>query len=397
MNTDSKLFDDIVVAHWGEHVNGGGDRVAWELSRVFEDAPLYVGWKDESIEPADISSEQIINGRLNEWALRRGGTTQMLAHMLGWQVARPLRDHSVLVTSGNEPLFYVPPTEQVWVAYVHHTNRRQSDQIDEVGSGKRAYLKLLFYYLVRVAFDHNTHKPDLFAVNSEQVKRRLVRYWGVPEEKIDVVYPPVDTDAYSSTDAETGDYYLTLSRLDWHKSVDDIVRAFNGSDAKLVIAGDGPERNKLEQIAGENIEFAGYVDESEKKGLLAGAEAFIFNGRDEDFGISPVEALAAGTPLIGVNEGMTQYQIVDGKNGYTFDRDETGSTIRGAVERFEHNGVDWGHSEIESFADRFSVEAFHGGMQKAVKRAIENADVAPEWHVGLEETANNIDPDDTAE
>jgi len=380
MSEDTGTVRDVAVAHWGEHVNGGGDRVAWELARVFDDAPLYVGWQDESIEPADIETQQLIDGRLNEWALQRGGIARMVAHMLGWQVAEPLRDYDVLVTSGNEPLFYVPPTEQVWVAYIHHTNRRQSDQIHEVGDGIPATINLLFYYLIRVAFDHNTHKPDLFLANSEQVKRRMIRYWGVSDDKIEVVYPPIDTESYSSKDADTEDYYLTLSRLDWHKSVDDIVRAFDGLDAKIIIAGDGPERDELQRIAEDNVEFRGYVDEAEKRDLLAGARAFVFNGQDEDFGISPVEALAAGTPLLGVREGMTQYQIIDGKTGYTFNRDRSGRTIRNAIEKFEEEGVDWTEAEIASFANRFSIQTFHDRMYDAVERAVENADITPEWY-----------------
>ncbi|EMA63079.1 glycosyltransferase [Halorubrum lipolyticum] len=381
MNNDSlSVNNNIAVAHWGEHVNGGGDRVAWELSRVFENSPLYVGWRDESIEPDDLDVEQLIDGRVNQWALRRGGVTRMLSHLLGWQVAEPLRDHDVLVTSGNEPLFYVPPTEQVWVAYIHHTNRRQSDQISEVRNDKIPSLKLLFYYVVRVLFDHNTHKPDLFIANSEQVKRRMTRYWGIPGQKIDVVYPPVDTHNYSPDDKMTEDYYLTLSRLDWHKSVDDIIRAFDEIDAKLVVAGDGPERDNLEAIAGENIEFAGYVSESTKKKLLAGAKAFVFNGQDEDFGISPVEAFAAGTPLIGVNEGMTQYQTVCGKNGYTFERDHSGQSIRNMVKKFEKDGVKWGENEISSFAERFSVGAFHEQIRESVNYAIEKSDITPNWY-----------------
>jgi glycosyltransferase involved in cell wall biosynthesis len=290
----------------------------------------------------------------------------------------------VLVTSGNEPLFYVPPTEQVWVAYVHHTNRRQSDQIHEVGDGRFATLKLLLYYVIRVAFDHNTHKPDRFVANSEQVKRRMVRYWGIPEDKIVVVYPPVDTHEYSPSDAETSDYYLTLSRLDWHKSVNDIVRAFNDSGRKLIVAGDGPERETLERIADQNVEFAGYVGEAQKKELLAGAKAFVFNGQDEDFGISPVEALAAGTPVLGVDEGMTQYQVVDRKTGYTFTRDQTGAAIRAAVQQFEEDGVAWNEAEISSFADRFSIRAFHDRMHDVVERTAEDADVSPDWYSDMD-------------
>jgi glycosyltransferase involved in cell wall biosynthesis len=380
---------NVAIAHWGEHVNGGGDRVAWEISRVFDDAPFFVGWQNKTIEPDDVSSTQIIDGILNEWALRHGGIARMLSHLLGWQVAEPLREYDIIISSGNEPLFYTPPTEQTWVAYIHHTNRRQSDQISEVTDGICPSMKLLLYYAIRVAFDHNTHKPDLFLANSEQVKRRMVRYWGVPGEKIEVVYPPVNTDAYSPSDATTADYYLTLSRLDWHKSADDIVRAFNNTSTKLVVAGDGPEREKLEALSDGNIIFEGYVDESKKQKLLAGAKAFVFNGQDEDFGISPVEALAAGTPLLGINEGMTQFQIINGKNGYNFERDVTGETIQAAVDQFESEGVAWDASEIATFADRFSVPKFHTRIKKAVQRAIDDADTTPTWYADFESSSTD--------
>ena len=378
--TNELTGERIAIAHWGEHADGGGDRLAWDLARVFEDAPFYVGWRDAAIEPDDIDAEQLIDGPVLSRALRRGGIARQFAHLLGWQLAEPLRKYDVLVTSGNEPLFYVPPDGQTWVAYIHHTNRRQSDQITEATSGQFTGLKLLLYYAMRVAYDHNTHKPDLFVVNSELVKRRVVRYWGVPEEKVQVVYPPVDTGSYSPEKAKTGDYYLTLSRLDWHKDADGIVEAFNDTDRRLVVAGDGPERDGLESMADENVEFVGFVSEERKRELLAGAKAFVFNGRDEDFGIAPVEALAAGTPLLGVDEGMTQYQVVPGKNGYSHDRDEGPEGIRESVERFETEGVEWSAEEIESFADRFSVEKFEEGMREAVATALNRADVTPGWY-----------------
>lgn len=377
---------DVAVAHWGEHVNGGGDRVAWELTRVFEDAPFYVGYRDADIEPADVDASRLIDGWLSERALDAGGLPRMLAHLVGWQVAAPLRDHDVLVTSGNEPLFYVPPTEQTWVAYVHHTNRRQSDQIARVGAGPAASAKLLLYYLIRVAYDHNTHKPDLFLANSELVKRRMVRYWGIPAEKIEVVYPPVDTHEYSPDDAPTEDYYVTLSRLDWHKGLKEVIEAFDDvPDSTLVVAGDGPDRDRLERLAGDSVEFRGYVSETEKRELLSGARAFLFNGFDEDFGISPVEALAAGTPLLGVREGMTQYQVVDGKNGYTHVREGTAErSLVESIALFEREGVEWDDERISRFADRFSVDAFHRRVRNAVGRAVEASDVTPRWYRELE-------------
>jgi glycosyltransferase involved in cell wall biosynthesis len=381
--TNQRSCERVAVAHWGEHANGGGDRLAWELSRVFVDAPFYAGYRDADIEPEDIESTQLISGRFLERALERNGIARQFAHLLGWQLAEPLREYDVLITSGNEPLFYVPPDDQVWVAYIHHTNRRQSDQIAEVASSRARPLKLLLYYAMRVAYDHNTHKPDRFVVNSEIVKRRVTRYWGVPEGKVTVVYPPVATDEYSPADESTGDYYLTLSRLDWHKDIDGIVRAFNESGHQLIVAGDGPERERLESIAGDNVEFAGFVSEERKRELLAGAKAFVFNGRDEDFGIAPVEALAAGTPLLGVKEGMTQYQIVPGKNGYHHSRSGAPQSIADSVATFESQGVSWSPNRIANFADRFSVEAFHERMREVVAQTVDETDVEPDWYADL--------------
>jgi len=380
MTENAGKYSNLAVAHWGEHSNGGGDRLAWELARVFGEVPFYVGWKNEAIEPDDVESEQLIDGWLMNRALERDGLLRKLAHLLGWQIASPLRDHDILITSGNEPLFYVAPDNQTWIAYVHHTNRRQSDQITEVESKRFKKARLLIHYAIRVLFDHNTHKPDLFVVNSEIVKRRVVRYWGVPEDKVRVVYPPVPTHEYSPDDAETEDVYVTLSRLDWHKDIDGIVEAFNQLDERLIVAGDGPERERLERASGNNIEFVGFVDEAEKQRLLSSAKAFVFNGRDEDFGIAPVEALAAGTPLLGVKEGMTQFQVIDGKNGYRHTRSGTsGPSIVETVRRFERKGVEWSATEIASFADRFSVNAFEEGMYNVVEEAVSKSDVTPSW------------------
>jgi len=372
---------NITVAHWGEHANGGGDRLAWEIAREFDDAPFYVGWRDESIEPDDITAKQLIDGKLLNLALKHGGFPRKLAHLLGWQLASPLRDSDILLTSGNEPLFYTPPDDQTWVAYIHHTNRRQSDQLTEVQSKRLKAMRLLVHYAIRVAFDHNTHKPDLFIVNSEIVKRRVVRYWGVPEDKIRVVYPPVDTHSYAPAASETEDYYVTLSRLDWHKDIDGIIQAFNDLEEPLLIAGDGPERDRLEKLAQDNIEFLGFVDEAKKRHLLSSAKAFVFNGRDEDFGIAPVEALAAGTPLLGVKEGMTQFQVIERKNGYRHTRaGSAGPSLTDTVQRFETDGVQWSDSEIAAFADRFSVEAFHDGIRDAVAEAVSMTNITPTWY-----------------
>jgi glycosyltransferase involved in cell wall biosynthesis len=373
---------DIAIAHWGEHCDGGGERVGWELARQF-DTPLYVGRRDPSIEPDDVEVRQLHDGLVGQ-LIERGGLAQMATQQVAWEIAEPLRDADVLITSGNEPLAYVPPAEQTWVHYVHHTSRWATDllpHLQEKDYGRLSRPKRLAERLVRKAerqlYARYARKPDLIVANSEMIARRVRCYWGVPMANIAVVHPPVPVNDYSPDHARTGDYYLSLSRLDWHKALDGVVDAFAGTDLPLKIAGDGQEREALEAQADghKNIELLGYVDEEDKHELIAGAKGFIVNAFAEDFGITTVEALASGTPVLGVAEGMTQHLVRDGKTGYTYDRGE----LRKAVRRLDAGGVSKSEHEIAAWADRFDAGRFGHEMELVVDEAQDLARVGVVW------------------
>ncbi len=378
------MSDSIAIAHKDYDVRGGGERLAEELARTF-DAPLAVGRRDADNEPDDLDSRlaEIDYGplpeRLAKWMIDRGGVTRSMAYQLVWQQQDALTEYETVVTSGNEPLWYVPEDDQTLVAYTHSTPRWQYDLFHDVdGSGLLGTLGVGYNYISRVLYQHNVTRPDLFVANSDLVARRIRQYWNVPEDQIRVVYPPVRTHEYDPDDAYTEHFYFHLGRLAEHKRVDTLIETFNRLDSshKLKIAGKGPDRDRLEKMAGDNIEFLGYVSESEKQRLMAAAKAHVYPALNEDFGMVPVESMAAGTPVIGVNEGFTQFQILDGKNGYTFDRD---GGLWEAVRRFEREGVLWDADRITEFADRFSVDQFRTGMREAVAEARERSEVTTPW------------------
>lgn len=373
----------IATAHWAERINGGGERVGWALARCF-DAPLFVGERDPSIEPEDVDVRNVFEGHSAKKLIDRGGMLRMLGHQTGWGTAHNLREYDVLVSSGNECLAYVPAEDQPWVHYTHHTSRYATDRLPEV-HGKRSGLlastirkgEYIQRWTERQIYSNYAKKPDLLVANSELIARRIRKYWGIPASDIRVVYPPVPTDEFSASDQETEDYYVTVSRLDWHKNIDEIVRAFNGTDQKLLVAGDGEERKDLEKLAKDNVEILGYVSEEKKQDLLSGAKAFVFAAQSEDFGIAPIEAFAAGTPVLGVKEGFTQYQVQNGKNGYVFDRGVR--NLRDVIDRFEADGVSWTDEQIEDWAEKwFSPERFETAMHKIVNEAIEMTKIEPE-------------------
>lgn len=374
------MTNHIAVAHKDYDVRGGGEMLAEELARTF-DAPLFVGRHDEAREPpgTDVDIQELFDGRVTQAAIDHGGILRSVAYMLAWQLdADDLYQYDTVVTSGNEPLWWVPKDQQTVVAYTHATPRWQTDlwhQRDR--SGVLGRVGGLVGLTQRVLYNHNTRRPDLWVANSDLVARRMERYWNIPQEKIRVVYPPVPTSEFDPDAEVTGDYYFGLSRLCAPKRFDEVFRAFAGTGYDLKIAGRGPAMEGLQALAAphDNIELLGYISEAEKRRRLAEAKAFVFNAANEDFGIAPVEALASGTPVLGVREGFTQFQVLEGQNGYTYPR---GALLR-AVRTFEDHGVAWDADQLAGFAEKFNVEQFREGMRKAVARAETDSQVSVPW------------------
>ncbi|POG54939.1 glycosyltransferase [Haloferax marisrubri] len=356
----------IAIAHGNYLEAGGAELVSDELARAL-DAPLYCGFGERDLLPDDVPTEILF-----EDTVAANFTDSVFARDLyyAWAAQRlpELTQYDVLVLSKNELSWYVPEDEQVVVHYIHSTPRTPYDLFQRRAD---TLATRLYAFAARTLFLPNTKFPDKFVANSELVARRVRRYWGVPEEKVTVVYPPVDIEGYEPR--ETEDYYLTYSRLIPEKRIDDICRAFEGLDTRLVVGGAGDERERLERLAPSNVEFVGYMSESEKRRRLGEAKAVVFNAMNEDFGLIPVEAFASGTPVLGVNEGYTKYQIRDGENGML--HDSTPASIRESIDRFEREGVSWTTDEIQSYAEQFSKETFYRRMREVVAETAAEARV----------------------
>lgn len=368
----------IAIAHKDYDVQGGGEVFCRRLAEWL-DCPLYVGRRDKANEPDDAALDihEIPLRRPEPWMIDRGGVTRSVAYMLAWQrAAADLAEYDLVITSGNEPMWYVPPDDQAVLAYTHSTPRLMYDLYpDRVKNMSRA--GMLFYTAQRTLYQHNTPRPDLWVANSDRVARRIARYHHVPRGDIRVVYPPVDVHNYDPDAVPTGDYYLHVGRLASWKRVDEIVEAFNHLEQPLKIAGTGPEESRLRAQAGDNIEFLGYVDEDRKRELMAAAKAHVYTPENEDFGMVPIESMAAGTPVIGVAEGFTEFQIQDGRNGLLFDRGV--SNLYRAVRRFEREGVEWSPRKIAGFARQFGVQQFRDSMAAAIEEAHERAAITPRF------------------
>ena len=379
-------MSDLAVAHEHYPARGGGEVVADQLADAF-DAPLVTGWVGDPDATRHDPTELLVNTPVERLRPLMGNPlVRDLFYMFAWESVPTLREYEVIIQSGNAPSWYVPDQDQTIVKYNHSTPRNPFDLFWRDSSHTAGWRDLLRPgYVVdrlykkgaRHLWKNRTDAVDLWVCNSEVVKHRTKKYLGVPEERLTVVYPPVNVRDYHPQPG--GDYYLSLGRLAPSKHTATVAKAFAGTDRQLVIAGDGNGREAIEGLAGahENITYRGFVPEQEKRELLEGAKALLFAAENEDFGMVPIEANAAGTPVIGVADGFTQYQIQDGENGYLFTQREP-AHIRSVVDQFEAEGVDWSPDRMHRFAEQFGIDRFEREMREAVAQARERNQIESE-------------------
>jgi len=173
--------------------------------------------------------------------------------------------------------------------------------------------RLVLSRYIKLRYESAISQMDCIVVNSETVRRRVDQYLGMTSI---VVPPPCEVHRYMWQKAEG--YYLSMARLDPLKRVDLVIRAFREMpDKRLVVASTGSEQRHLERLGrgSENIQFLGNVSDKQLRNLIGQCIATVYIPREEDFGMSPVESMAAGKPVIGVAEGGLQETIVDGQTG----------------------------------------------------------------------------------
>ncbi len=194
---------------------------------------------------------------------------------------------------------------------------------------------------------------DHFIAISTDIQGRIKKYYG--RDSV-IIYPPVDTGHFRPLPPgqSPGDFYLIVSRLIPYKRIDLAVQALTRLGQRLIIVGDGRDRARLEAMAGPTVEFKGRLPGDEVAGLMARCRAFLFPGF-EDFGIAPVEAQAAGRPVIAFGQGGALDTVVEGQTGLFFRQQSVEALIQ-TIEQFERTSFD--PTAARANAERFSVERF---------------------------------------
>lgn len=273
-----------------------------------------------------------------------------------------LSDYDIILSSAHAVAKGVKKNKnQLHICYCHSPMRYVWDQADQYLRGTKGFLAKFFINYLRKWDVRSSFNVDFFIANSNHIAEKIKRIYN---RDADVIYPPVDVDQFE-IGTYKGDYYLIVSRLVQYKRVDLVVEAFNlMPDKKLIVIGDGPEQEKIKRKAASNIEFIGYQSGKKLKEYMQKAKSFVF-AAEEDFGITVVEAMACGTPVIALNYGGTSETVKDGITGILFGK-QTKDSLISAVRNFENSPASFNPEVIRNHSNKFSRKIFEDNIKSYV-------------------------------
>lgn len=348
---------DTVVVHDGSIYLGGAVDVVLEAARAL-DADLVVGFS--GVEREWWCERAPHRVRVLQ---RRSRPSTLTDIRTAYRMLRlDLSAYDTVLTSGPSAKFYQPEGDQRLTHYLHHPPL--STLWFDGG---------LLRYGVKTVDRLETRAIPRLVVNSQLTARRVSALYG--REVDAVVEPPVSVEAFRADGDPTGTDVVMVGRLEERKRPRVAVKAFRqlaaegrtvaGGTPTLHLCGDGPLASTVDRMAPDNVRVHGYVPDDALSSLLADAAAGLFLARREDFGIAPIEYLASGTPVVGVDEPTTNEQVVDGRTGVLVDPQPAAVAdgVRRALDR------SWDADALEEAARPYGAERFREELRATVRKA----------------------------
>lgn len=352
----ARRFERVAIVHEWLTIPGGSEKVVARMLELVPQAEIFTSVYDPAPWPPIFTERPVHTSFLN----RVPGATRRYRQLLPL-MNRAFRSFDLsgfdLVISSNHACaknVHVPD-DGLHVCYCYTPMRYAWDPAfleGELSPAARLVAKPVIANLRRV--DRRAAQgPDAFVAISNAVAGRIRRHYG---RESSVVFPPVDVDRFLTAPHEPGDAYLFFGRIVPYKRADEAVEACLRLGRRLKVVGEGRALEHVRELAGDSplIEFLGYVPDDELPALLRGARGLLFPG-EEDFGIVPVEAQAAGVPVIAYGVGGSTDTVVDGVTGVLYDEPGVDALVA-AIERFE--GLELDDGDLREHAARFSADRF---------------------------------------
>lgn len=360
-NKGDKKMKIAIVHDWLTNM-GGAEQVIINFKDIYPDAPIYTTFYnpdnlDDKLKGLDVKTS-FLQGKKMVTNHKKYFPLMPLAFRLF-----KLKEYDVVLSSSTCCAKGVKASNGVHICYCNTPMRyaweKRGDYLKGMGKIKRAIISI-FLFFMRKWDKWSSKRVDYFIGNSTAVVERIKKCYG---RDAVVINPPVRCKLFNISETD-GDYYFIVSRLVPYKRYDLAVKACKDLGKKLVIIGDGPERESLEEIAeGDlNITFLGRQPDEVVKKYMQECKALLFPG-EEDFGIVPVEAQACGRPVIAFGKGGVLDTVIDGKTGFLF-KEQSVDSLKEAILKFEKMKFD--KQEIRNHALEFDEPVFQNKIREFI-------------------------------
>lgn len=365
----------VALVHELLTMKGGAERVLRILARMFPDAPIYTQLYNERKLGDWFPKERVRESNLrssfpysfnHHRYLRRFPQAVEAWDFSGFDLvisASSAFTHGIITNGHPRHLCYVhSPARYLW--------DRTHDVLERAGTGplgalKRRYLEKRFHEL-RIWDAETAPRPDRLIAASKEVQRRIELYW---DRTSDVIHPPIDDSWFRNTPnpiPNPNPFFLIVSTLVPYKRIDLAIEACNRLNLPLKIAGEGPALPMLKKMAGPTVSFLGYQDHDALTKLYAMAAALVVPG-EEDFGLTPLEAMACGTPVIGYGRGGLLETVKNNETG-TFFAENTVESLMETLASFDQKK--YSSENCRKQAEMFRESTFVQKMHTAINQVM---------------------------
>ncbi len=350
------MFDHLKVAIVHDWLvgYGGAERVLEQMLKIFPQAQLFcvVDFLAEQ-DRAFIHHKKTYPSFIQHLPLARSYFRYYLPLMPLAIEQLDLRPFDLIISSSHAVAKgVITSPDQIHVAYIHTPMRYVWDlQADYLEPSLKSFFSRLVFHYLRSWDVYSSMRVDRFIANSRFIRRRIAKTY---RRKAEVIYPPVNTKEFPVKQKPSEDFYLSVGRLVSYKRIDLIVDAFaQMPDRSLVIIGDGKERKQIETRLTANITYLGYQSQNIVREYMQRAKGFVFAGI-EDFGITPLEALSCGTPVIALGKGGLK-ETIKPNTGILF-AEQTIESLKDGILRFEQREFD--PQVCHRYSEKFNPDRF---------------------------------------
>jgi len=359
----------IAIVHDFLTYFGGAEKVLLSLHKLYPDAPIYTLLYNKTKMKQYFPEAKIRVSFLNKLPkFLKKRKKYLLPLMPTATETFDLRDFDIVISSSSSFVKGVitkpktvhinychTPTRFLWDWYYNYLKENKISKI------KKIFLIPLLHYL-RMWDKSASERVDYFIANSKHTAKRIEKFYG---RKSVVIYPPTKLKVCKVESGTVYHYFLIVSRLSPYKKIDLAIEAFNKLELPLIVIGEGSDKKRLEKMADKNIKFLGFQPRGKINQYYKNCYAFIFPGED-DFGITPIEAMSFGKPILAYRKGGVLETVIEGETGEFFD-DPIPEILTDGVRRLKNNYSNYNPEKIKKQAAKFSEEIFKEKIKKIVK------------------------------